>query len=610
MEVESRSKLALTLALCVLAGAAACTHMSGSPNEQGWYAKEQEAWQRGSQGSRLIPYDWLMALEDAGSTTFLMSDQSILRFGYLPSPDNPTNLPVGFAVDRTDDDDLSMTRLRWFDGQGRKERWVGLNCAACHTAELTYEGHTLRIDGGPTLADFQGFIRALNASMSATLNDPTKWGRFAARVLAPRNGSKVRDTAENREALQNAFASLLAWQEKLARLNDVEIEYGPGRLDAVGHILNKIAVIAEADNQFAGPPDAPVSYPFIWNANQHNFVQWNGIAPNKAARFPSGDTFDGGALIRNSSEVIGVFADVKLRAPSFDGYQSSVNASNLDAMEDQLGRLKSPAWPAFMSLDRDEVARGKLLFERKDKGNCRGCHGDLDRNDLKKPIKAKMTPIFDVGDKKGLGTDPWMACNAFTYQAATGRLKGVRNSYVIGNRLGEQDFTRSMLVATSVGVLFGKKREIAGSLAKTAFGIPRRIEVEVAAGLVPGQKGKAERLRDCRANAGDVLMAYKGRPLNGIWATAPYLHNGSVKSLFELLRPPELRAKSFFVGNREFDAKHIGYVDAPAPYGRLFSVNDAQGMLIEGNSNLGHDYGNAGFSDTERYELVEYMKSL
>jgi hypothetical protein len=203
-----------------------------------------------------------------------------------------------------------------------------------------------------------------------------------------------------------------------------------------------------------------------------------------------------------------------------------------------------------------------------------------------------------------------MACNAFTYQATTGRLKGVRNSFIIGERFGERDFTRTMLVATSVGVLFGKKRQIAESVAKTALGIPRRIDVEEAAQLEPGQKEKAARLRDCRVNAMDKLMAYKGRPLNGIWATAPYLHNGSVKSLFELLLEPDKRAKSFFVGNREYDDKNVGYVDAPAPYGRLFRVEEAPGKEIEGNSNKGHDYGNAGFSDEDRYDLVEYMKTL
>lgn len=604
---SSSARLALAVAAATLMTVTACRHLSGSPNEQGWYETEQLEWHRGSQGSRLIPYTWIMALEDAQSTTLLMGPQSVARFGYLlPGPGDESKLPIGFAIDRTNDENLGVTRLEWFDGQERDERWVGMNCSACHTAEMTYQGKTLRIDGAPTLADFQSFIRAINASMAATYRDAAKWDRFARAVLTPRKGSAVKDTPENRDSLRAEFGRLLAWQMKVASFNSVDMDYGPGRLDAVGHILNKVAIVAEDEAQFPGPPDAPVSYPFIWNANQHDFVQWNGIAPNKAARFPSGETFDAGALVRNTSEVIGVFADVKLRRPSPGGYRSSVNVRNLDAMEDQLGRLMSPAWPSFMPLRKELVPRGAQLFAQK----CSSCHRPLDRTDLQTRIKAEMTPIFDVGTRKGVGTDPWMACNAFTYQAATGRLKGVRNGFVVGDRFGEQDFTKNMLTATAVGVLVGKKKQIAETVAKAAFGIPRTIDVEVAAGLLPGQRDKAERLRDCRSNAGDRLVAYKARPLNGIWATAPYLHNGSVKSLFELLLSPEKRAKSFFVGNREIDPHNVGYVDAPAPYGRTFSTHDNGGKEIEGNSNLGHDYGNAGFSDADRQALVEYMKTL
>jgi cytochrome c peroxidase len=45
------------------------------------------------------------------------------------------------------------------------------------------------------------------------------------------------------------------------------------------------------------------------------------------------------------------------------------------------------------------------------------------------------------------------------------------------------------------------------------------------------------------------LFAYKARPLDGIWATAPYLHNGSVPTLYDLLTPPDQRPASFNVGN-------------------------------------------------------------
>jgi hypothetical protein len=45
-------------------------------------------------------------------------------------------------------------------------------------------------------------------------------------------------------------------------------------------------------------------------------------------------------------------------------------------------------------------------------------------------------------------------------------------------------------------------------------------------------------------------LAYKARPHNGIWATPPYLHNGSVPNLFSLLSPVAERPKVFYLGNR------------------------------------------------------------
>ena len=54
-------------------------------------------------------------------------------------------------------------------------------------------------------------------------------------------------------------------------------------------------------------------------------------------------------------------------------------------------------------------------------------------------------------------------------------------------------------------------------------------------------------------------LVYKARPLNGIWATAPYMHNGSIPNLWELLKKPEDRLTSFWVGSREFDPARVGY---------------------------------------------------
>jgi hypothetical protein len=122
---------------------------------------------------------------------------------------------------------------------------------------------------------------------------------------------------------------------------------------------------------------------------------------------------------------------------------------------------------------------------------------------------------------------------------------------------------------------------------------------------------KEQRLQRCMDEQDKSRVAYKGRPLTGIWATAPYLHNGSVPTLYDLLLPPERRPRSFRLGTREFDPDKVGFVTtARAENTFLFETRDAAGRLIAGNSNMGHDYGNVTFSEDQRRALVEYMKAV
>lgn len=108
-----------------------------------------------------------------------------------------------------------------------------------------------------------------------------------------------------------------------------------------------------------------------------------------------------------------------------------------------------------------------------------------------------------------------------------------------------------------------------------------------------------------------VSVEYKARPLNGIWATAPYLHNGSVPNLDELFQPSAQRSKSFSIGVRTFDPVRVGYLTDVAGFPK-FNVNDSNGNPIAGNSNAGHEgdqYGTS-LSPDQRRQLIEYLKSL
>jgi len=93
---------------------------------------------------------------------------------------------------------------------------------------------------------------------------------------------------------------------------------------------------------------------------------------------------------------------------------------------------------------------------------------------------------------------------------------------------------------------------------------------------------------------------YWAPTLTGVWARSPYLHDGSVRTMRELLAPPADRAKTFHRGSHAYDSAEMGYTDA-GEY-----IFDTAGA---GNSNAGHNYG-TDLSDTEKRELIEYLKTL
>ena len=93
---------------------------------------------------------------------------------------------------------------------------------------------------------------------------------------------------------------------------------------------------------------------------------------------------------------------------------------------------------------------------------------------------------------------------------------------------------------------------------------------------------------------------YWSPTLAGVWARSPYLHNGSVRTMQELLAPPAARAKIFHRGSRVFDPARLGYTDEGA-----YALDTS----TAGNSNAGHDYGTA-LSSAEKLDLIEFLKTL
>ncbi|HWA61115.1 MAG TPA: di-heme-cytochrome C peroxidase [Caulobacteraceae bacterium] len=621
--IGTRTRSGASVALAIVAGLllAGCktSGPGGAGQAQGWDAATRNGWYNADQGSRLMPLAWMRALEQPDGASGAAQPRPFLDPAYLASfrilPARPGgDLPIGFAVDDANDARFVNTNLHWIAGKPAGQdpvQWVGLTCAACHTAQMDYNGQAVRVDGGPSLFDFQSFIENLDKALAQTRDAAAagaagaRWDRFARAVLGAQN-----DNPANRALLLAALNKLIDWEAKTEALNHTDQRYGYGRVDAIGHIFNRILLFGGAPQPAPNPADAAVSYPHLWNITKETQLQWDGVAQNAKLNIGATPT-DYGAMGRNAGEVLGVFGEVVIKPPSgptdLSGFDSSVNLANLNAIEVALTRLKPPAWPAAFGVPgqvaipapgpqspAEVVAAGKTLFDH----NCAACHTPQAHYET-------MKTFADLGPENL--TDEWMACNAWADTGASGALTGIPVNYVNGDRVAASAPVRQLLETAVKGALVGQKKAFVEATAQNIFGVtplPRAVAPRLA--LARPLTPKEQRLQLCMKNAANPLMAYKARPLEGIWATAPYLHNGSVPTLYDLLLPPAQRPKTFAVGTRDFDPRKVGYSTSPAAAGNSFTFDTS----VPGNSNKGHVYGVGALSEAQRLELIEYLKTL
>jgi len=529
-----------------------------------------------------MPYDWFTWLEQSDNDKLFRNSEFMESLGYLPtasSEKNPSGLPIGFTI----------TRAR-----KNKPRALGLNCAACHTNQVNYNGVNMLVEGAPTLANFVKFFGEVVKSLNSTSRDDDKFERFAKRVLADKYSQ---DAAAELRSDVKQLAEATAERQAV---NDLPSDYPDdftsyARLDAFGNIMNAGTAFALHDLANRNAPTGPVSYPFLWGTHQSDVVQWNASAPNTPVVGP---------LVRNVGEVVGVFGDLSIDdAPWWQqlfgidiAYSSTVDFRGLGELESWVMDLRSPEWPEkyLPPLDMDKVAKGAIIFADK----CQSCHEVIPRDKEGDPYVSNKTLVSE------LGTDPVMARNAKDRQAKTLLLQGVKQEILLGDPFGVEAAAIEIPVNGVVGVVL--KRPITAIKA----GLIPAEHAGIKADVSTLKKLLAEHLEE--QNKHDKISAdslvYKGRPLNGIWATAPFLHNGSVPNLWELMKAPEERVKEFHVGSRELDPVNVGFVTDSGP--SVFKVLKPDGTIMPGNSNLGHDYGTMDLTDDEKWQVIEYMKSL
>jgi len=658
--------------------------------DQGWSLNDSLWFYSATQGSNLLPYDFFLYLQQANSPDYFRSPENLNRYRYLPQVatiSNPDALPVGMAKDtylRKEYMGFTCSACHTSQINYKKgKEWVGIRIDGGPAAadiegflrelalalestikakagnpdklELFYSRvleagnykDRKKIDGD--LDKFLMQIRTYNQ-----INEPVSWsddnpvkthygfgrldafGRIFNRVLqyviSPAQLSRVLEETYSDVIPKSALSDIAAMLKE-----DGETNLVIKALNALDPHLQGLDENEKQDlfnvfrSKLFNPANGPVSYPYLWDIPHHDYVQWTGLVSNGGI----------GPLGRNVGQVIGVFGTLDWRGmkkkprntplvklflgnqgfgPDYMDFKSSINKRNLRRVENHLRSLKSPEWPVqyFGNIDEEMAGEGKKIFDE----YCISCHANIDRTDKSRRIIVHMSHV----DK--IGTDPAVVEHTVSYKGYSGLLQ---NKYVEAGPgmlvLEERSPVASLVkIATKNVVLdWDPDKNPIRRVAEWGYDIVKTLENnKVADSLKRGDYEPSTTVDPFKS-----LRAYKARALNGIWATAPYLHNGSIPNLYELLLPHkrdadpefddlgneiEYRSTTFFVGSREFNPEKVGF----KKYGYKGFLYDTR---VPGNSNAGHEYA-AGrtlqvdgrklppLNRVERKQLLEYLKDL
>ncbi|BCE03553.1 di-heme-cytochrome C peroxidase [Marinicellulosiphila megalodicopiae] len=646
--------------------------------DQGWTEAESLWFYNTTQGSALMPYDLFMSLEQENSNKLLRDNHNIDKYRYLPQKEtflNPDGLPVGLVKDTYQGNDYigytcaachtnqvnftkdGITSAIRIDGGPAMADMVGFLTAIEKSMRATLADEAKKTRYVETVLarnnDFKKEAKVIESteqwlktiSLYNTVNHSHidyGYGRLDA---FGRIYNRVLQHMINKQQLANTMEMVTApgtngERRRVLTRDQIDLVLEGVNENIIvdkqfGLVLDRLAStepgypglnqrdLLRVRNSIFNEPNAPVSYPFLWDIGQADYTQWNGVANNAGV----------GPLGRNTGEVIGVFGILDWTSHEPNGFElstlitdqknknevvnfkSSIDVTNLRRLEAQLKRLQSPVWPQEIlgEIDQVKAERGQLVYAQ----YCQSCHEVVDRNNADRIIIANMMDINLVGTDKAAAINGVMATGkSGNFQHTVQSITGVGDVFI-----SEDAPVLQILTSATKGVIATPDPD--------KFFIRRWLDRLYVLGSsffenkMPETVKKGNYVADTTSNPYSSLLAYKGRALNGIWATAPYLHNGSVPTLYDLLLPKKLdtdpaegeyRPDEFVVGSREFDANRVG-----------FKSKDYDGSAFittrVGDMNTGHEYGagktaqNNGevlpaLSEKERWDLIEYLKTL
>ncbi len=321
---------------------------------------------------------------------------------------------------------------------------------------------------------------------------------------------------------------------------------GYGTTDAFGRIGN---TVARYDDPV--PLKANVSFPHMWGIKYRSMFHWNANT-NSVLMRNIGQSFGLGAVLSNKATPEEAQAEAREMAEMSDEdkrnyliekgrFRATTNIPNLGYLEKKIYDIKIPQWTELMGddIDREKVIPGCEVYVK----NCMGCHTGAETRvgPSGELINYHSFPLTTIG------TDP----NQSVMQA----------KFIDGKPLKEVLFGFTQAVRDQFA------SDSPGSVDAEGFLNDFSYVKEIRGPEVFRDSFRGETEANARFDLGylntPMLTGYVARHLSGVWATAPYLHNGSVANIMELLTPPENRMTQFYAASQPITDVETGEILLP-----------------------------------------------
>lgn len=524
------------------------------------------------EGSQLMPLKWFLALEEDNSQRRFVD--GLGRFGILSGDEkssnkkiNPFDLPVGFAV--THDE---RTAPLYGD-----PKWVGVNCAACHTSKFEVNGQDVIVEGGANLFDLDEFGSSIQKSVAATLSDDEKFVRFQKKV----GTADPKTLRVYLEKFKTNFGGYLDRNKYTAGGKD-HVRLGPERMDGLGIPNN------ESTCHLDELGDLELRKKLLRPENCKDFPSFTGVPAIWGTFFDEFTHFAGAihsSIGRNVGQASGVLAKfwVTRNDKGEPVFQTSTSLKGLRNLENWYGKVRAPEWDQLVKAKLVEklnpalVQKGRELYSQK---NCISCHALKPENtEANVPLVGRKFFQIEVTPLEEIGTDPARV------------LADIEQKVVLPPVLRER-YERSFAITPGDTVPTFLYRSM----------IVRELVGEMLQGLGPLEKMKAA---SCRITERiQHTVGYKARSLEGVIFTPPFLHNSSVPTLDDLFKPATQRPLKFYTGCRKLDLNKGG-LDCLSTSENSFLIDTTQ----PGAGNQGHEYG-TDMTPHERRAMIEFLKSI